>query len=121
LQLASPFADASPVPARPLDRVDPRVKKVGANVLSKNTTTNTSYFSVDVHETPEALLEALLSDQTRVGETLFQKVLEEGVVYWSFMIGTTKSCDVILRMRVERQDRDEISIRVNSVKEEGEF
>ena len=119
--LASLSADSSPVPARPLDRVDPRVKKVGANVLSKITTTKTCYFSVDVHETPEALLEALLSDQTRVGEPLFQKFSEEGVAYWSFMVGTTKSCDVILHMRVERQDRDEIFIRVKSVEEEGEF
>ena len=66
------------------------------------------------------MLEAILGDQTKVGMTLYQKVVEDGVAYWSFMFTNTKSCDLLLRMRVERQDREEIIIRVTSVEEEGE-
>ena len=52
---------------------------------------------------------------------LFQKVLEEGVAYWSFMFEGTKSCDLLLRMRVEKRDDEEgLLIRVESVDEEGE-
>ena len=65
-------------------------------------------------------LEALLGDQTKLGKTLFQKVVEEGVAYWSFMVSTTICCDLLLRMRVERQDRDGVVVRVESVDEEGE-
>ena len=90
-------------------------------MLVKNTTTNTCVFSLVIHEVPEALLEALLGNQTKVGKMLFQKVLEEGVAYWSFMFEGTKSCDLLLRMRVEKRDDEEgLLIRVESVDEEGE-
>ena len=52
---------------------------------------------------------------------LFQKVLEEGVAYWIFMFEGTKSCELLLRMRVEKRDDEEgLLIRVESVDEEGE-
>ena len=89
-------------------------------MLVKNTTTNTCVFSLVIHEVPEALLEALLGNQTKVGKMLFQKVLEEGVAYWSFMFEGTKSCDLLLRMQVVRQDEEGVLIRVESVDEEGE-
>ena len=89
-------------------------------MLVKNTTTNTCVFSLVIHEVPEALLEALLGNQTKVGKMLFQKVLEEGVAYWSFMVETTICCDLLLRIRLERQDEEEVAVRVESVDEEGE-
>ena len=90
-------------------------------MLVKNTTTNTCVFSLVIHEVPEALLEALLGNQTKVDKMLFQKVLEEGVAYWSFMFEGTKSCNLLLRMRVEKRDDEEgLLIRVESVDEEGE-
>ena len=121
LRLASLIADSSPGPTRPLDLAAPGVQKVGGNMLVKNTTTNTCVFSLVIHEVPEALLEALLGNQTKVGKMLFQKVLEEGVAYWSFMFEGTKSCNLLLRMRVEKRDDEEgLLIRVESVDEEGE-
>ena len=90
-------------------------------MLVKNTTTNTCVFSLDVHEVPEALLEALLGNHTKMGKMLFQKVLEDGVAYWSFMFEGTKSCDLLLRMRVEeKDDKEGVLIRVESVDEGGE-
>lgn len=93
---------------------------VGANVLSENTMINNCYTNVTIHEEMEVFLEALLGDQTKVGKTLFQKVLEKGVFYWSCMVTNTKSCDLLMRMWVERQDEDEVVVRVDSVDEEGE-
>ncbi|GMH98947.1 hypothetical protein TrVE_jg3046 [Triparma verrucosa] len=72
-------ADASLAHAKPLDWATPSVQKVGGNMLVKNTTTNTCVFSLVIHEVPEALLEALLGDQPKMGKMLFQKVLEDGV------------------------------------------
>ena len=90
-------------------------------MLVKNTTTNTCVFSLIIHEVPEALLEALFGNQTKVGKMLFQKVLEEGVAYWSFMFEGTKSCDLLLRMQVEERDDEEgVVISVESVDDEGE-
>ena len=106
--------------ATALNRGNPGVVVLNNNVRSKNTTTNTCTFSVDIHEEPEVLLEALFGEQTKVGKTLFQKVIGEGVVYWSFMFNTTIRCDLLLRMRVVRQDRDGVVVRVESVDEEGE-
>ena len=88
-------------------------------MLVKNTTANTCVFSVDVHEVPEVFLKALLSDQPKMGKMLFQKVVEGGVAYWSFM-ETMKCCDLLLRMQVERQDEEEVVVKVESVDEEGE-
>ncbi|GMH99179.1 hypothetical protein TrVE_jg10254 [Triparma verrucosa] len=45
----------------------------------------------------------------------FQKIIEEGVAYWSFLFGNDESCDLLLRMQVERQDIDLVLIRVTSV------
>ena len=105
----------------PFDRDNPRVKKVGLNVLSENTTTHTCRTKVTIHEEPQVLLEALLGDQTKGGKMLFQKVVEKGVAYWSFMVeGTTKCCGLLLCMRVERQDEDGVVVRVESAEEEGE-
>ncbi|GMH75030.1 hypothetical protein TrST_g8509 [Triparma strigata] len=104
--------------ATALDRGNPGVVVLSNNVRSKNTTTNTCTFSVDIHEEPEVLLEALFGEQTKVGKTLFQKVIGEGVAYWSFMVEGNKSCDLVLRMLVEEQDEDRVVIRVESVEED---
>ena len=120
LQARRRRVDATATSIEPFDRDNPGVKKVGGNVLVKSTTTNTCSFNVDIHEGLEELLEALFNDQTKVDKTLFQQVIEEGVVYWSFMVNNTKSCDLLLRMRVERQEEAGAVIRVESVEEEGE-
>ena len=112
-------ADSSSAPAEPLNRATPGVKKVG-DVLSENTTINNCRTNVTIHEDPKVLLEAILSDQMKVGKLLYQMIVEEGVFFWSFMVSNTKSCDLLLRMWVERQDEEEVVIRVESVDEEGE-
>ncbi|GMH97173.1 hypothetical protein TrVE_jg7850 [Triparma verrucosa] len=111
-------ATATSNDSEPFDRDNPRVKKVGANVLSENTMINNCRTNVTIHEKMEAFLEALLGDRSEVDKALFQEVLEEGVSYWSFMITITKSCDLLLRMRVERQDEDKVVVKVESVEEE---
>ncbi|GMI09362.1 hypothetical protein TrVE_jg768 [Triparma verrucosa] len=103
--------------ARSLDRGTPGVKKVGMDVLSKNTTIKYCRTDVTIHEEPEVLLEAILGDQTKVGMTLYQKVVEDGVAYWSLMFTNTKSCDLLLRMRVEGHDEDGVVVRVESIEE----
>ncbi|GMH62401.1 hypothetical protein TrST_g13775 [Triparma strigata] len=111
-------ADSSSAPAEPLNRATPGVKKVG-DVLSENTTINNCRTNVTIHEDPKVLLEAILSDQMKVGKTLYQKTVEEGIFYWSFMVSNTKSCDLLMSMRVERQDEDRVVVRAESVEEEG--
>ncbi|GMI10087.1 hypothetical protein TrVE_jg4413 [Triparma verrucosa] len=102
----------------PFDRDNSRVKRVGTNVLSESTTTHTCRTNVTIHEEPQVFVEALLGDQTKVGKMLFQKVVEEGVVYWSFMFeGMKKCCDLLLRMQVERRDEAGIVVKVKSVEE----
>ena len=77
---------SSPVSSEPLDWDNPDVQKVD-NILSKSSTMNRCWFSVDVHEDTEVLLETIVGEHTKVGgKTLFQKVVEEGVVYWSYMV-----------------------------------
>jgi len=120
LQARRRRADATATSVEPLDHDNPMVRKFGANVLSQNTTINNCRSDVSIHEEPQVLLEALLSNQTKVGKMLFQKVIEEGVAYWSFMVGATKCCDLLLRMQVVRQDEEEVVVRVESVEEEGE-
>ena len=119
MRLASLITDASSAHAKPLDWATPGVQKVGPNVLNENRTINNSRTDVTIHEGLEELLEALFGEQTKVGKTLYQKIVEEGVFYWSFMVDNTKSCDLLLRMRVERQDEDGVVVGVESV-EEGE-
>ncbi|GMH81573.1 hypothetical protein TrST_g8901 [Triparma strigata] len=111
-------ADASSAHAKPLDRATPGVQEVGPNVLTENRTINNSRTDVTIHEGLEELLEALFGEQMKVGKTLYQKIVEEGVFYWSFMVDNTKSCDLLLRMRVERQDEDGVVVGVESVEEE---
>ncbi|GMI09798.1 hypothetical protein TrVE_jg7395 [Triparma verrucosa] len=118
LQARRRRADATATSVEPLDHNNPMVRKFGANVLSQNTTINNCRSDVSIHEEPQVLLEALLSNQTKVGKMLFQKVIEEGVAYWSFMVGATKCCDLLLRMQVVRQDEEEVVVRVESVDEE---
>ena len=112
--------DTSSATAGTLDPDNPRAKRVGANLLSESTTVTSCSFSVEIHEDPEVFLEALLGDNSKVGKTLFQQVIEEGVAYWSFMVNNTKSCDLLLRMRVERWEEAGAMVRVESVEEEGE-
>ena len=111
--------DASATSIEPLDPDNP-MKRVGANVLSESTTTHTCRNSVTIHEEPAVFLEAIIGDQVKEGKTLYQKVVEEGVGYWSFMINNTKSCDLLIRMRVERQDEAGVVVKIESVDEEGE-
>ncbi|GMH95955.1 hypothetical protein TrVE_jg11901 [Triparma verrucosa] len=118
LQARRRRADATATSVEPLDPDNPMVRKVGANVLSQNTTINDCRTDVTIHEDPEVLLAAILNDQTNVGKALFQKVVEEGVAYWSFIVTNTKSCNLLLRMWVERQDEDGIVVRVESVDKE---
>ncbi|GMI05055.1 hypothetical protein TrVE_jg13271, partial [Triparma verrucosa] len=94
------------------------VRKVGANVLSQNTTINDCRTDVTIHEEPKEFLEALLGDQPKLGKTLFQKTFGDGVVYWSFMFTATICCDLLIRMRVERQDEVGVAVKVVSVEEE---
>ena len=89
-------------------------------MLVKNTTTHTYHTNITIHEELEVFLETLLGDRPKVDGTLYQKIVEKDVVYWSFMVTDTKSCDLLLRMRVERPDEDEVVVRVESVEEEGE-
>ena len=106
LQARRRRADATATSVEPLDPDNPMVRKVGANVLSQNTTINDCRTDVTIHEEPQVLLEALLGEQTKVVKTLYQKIVQEGVAYWSFMVSNTKSCDILLRMWVERQDEE---------------
>jgi len=117
LQAVRRVLDSSAATTEPLDHNNPGVTVLDNNVRSENTTI--SRFSVDIHEEPQAFLKALLGDHPKVvAKRLFQKVLEEGVLYWSFMAGNNKSCDLLLRLCVERQDEEEIFIRVTAVEEE---
>jgi hypothetical protein len=116
----SQIKEGNTLPTKPLNRNTPGVKKFGPNVLSENTTINNCRTNVTIHEEIEAFLEALFGDQTKLGKTLYQKTVEKGIFYWSFMVNNTKSCDLLLRMRVVRQDEDEVEVKVESVEEEGE-
>ena len=56
---------------------------------------------------------------------LYQKLMEGSsgeesvVLFWSFMV-EMKSCELALRLQVERHNEDEIIIGVESVEEKGE-
>ena len=119
LQARRRRADATATSVEAPDPDDPMVRKVGPNMLSKNMTINCRS-DVTIHEDPIIFLDALLGDQTKVGKMLYQKRVEEYVFYWSFMASNTKSCDLLLRMWVERQDEDGVVVRVESVEEVGE-
>lgn len=41
-----------------------------------------------------------------------------GVVFWSFMVEKTKSCELALRLQVERHNEDDVIIGEESVEEE---
>ncbi|GMH53091.1 hypothetical protein TL16_g01370 [Triparma laevis f. inornata] len=108
----------------PLDCDDPGIK-FNNNVLTE--TTNSCRFSVSIHEEPEAFLDALMKDktETEISKTLYQKVIQDErvrdsrvVVYWSFMVGKNKACDLLLRLLLEKKDENEIVIRAVSVDEE---
>ena len=46
----------------------------------------------------------------------YQKVLRQDVVYWSFLLSTMKSCDLVVKLQVEKLDSgNEIVIKVFSV------
>ncbi|GMH86895.1 hypothetical protein TrVE_jg1983 [Triparma verrucosa] len=98
LQARRRRADATATSVEPLDPDTPLVRKVGANVLSQNTTINDCHSDVTIHEEPEVFLEALLGDQPKLGKSLFQKTLGDSVVYWSFMVTATICCDLLLHM-----------------------
>ncbi|GMH92310.1 hypothetical protein TrST_g2879, partial [Triparma strigata] len=109
--------DATATSVEPLDPDNPMVRKVGPNMLSENTTINNFRTDITIHEEPQVLLEALLGEQTKVVKTLYQKIVQEGVAYWSFMVSNTKSCDILLRMWVERQDEEGVVVGVESIEE----
>ena len=120
LQARRRRADATSTSFEPLDPDNPTVRRVGPNMLNENSTINNCRTDITIHEEPQVFLEALLGDQPKPGKMLFQKVVEEGVAYWSSMVNTTTCCHLLLRMWVERQDEAEVVIRVESVDEEGE-
>ncbi|GMH70055.1 hypothetical protein TrLO_g14469 [Triparma laevis f. longispina] len=110
---------------KPLDPKDGTVVKGENDCLSK--TTNNCSFSIKIHDEPQTFLEALTSNHvnTTMTEKLYQEVIEnesssgaEIIVYWSMMATSSKSCDMILQFLVEKQDDDEIIIRVVSIEEE---
>ena len=110
----------------PLDRFDPDVQQVG-KVLKKYTITSNCSFSTIIHVPPSELISALTGDHTShvTNKMLYQEVIKrlsdgETIAFWSYMIDQVKSCDLALRLKVERSDDDEITIRVSSVREEGE-
>ncbi|GMH82415.1 hypothetical protein TrST_g12581 [Triparma strigata] len=117
LAVISQIKEGNTLPTKPLNRNTPGVKKFGPNVLSENTTINNCRTNVTIHKEIEAFLEALFGDQTKLGK-LYQKTVEKDIFYWSFMVNNTKSCDLLLRMRVVRQDEDGVEVRVESVEEE---
>lgn len=63
--------------SQPLDRDNLGVDQFDQNVLNENTITNTCRFSVKIHEEPKSFLDALLTDQTKDGKMLYQKVVED--------------------------------------------
>ncbi|GMH56789.1 hypothetical protein TrST_g10899 [Triparma strigata] len=118
LQARRRRVDATAASVEPLDPDNPMVRKVGPNMFSQNTTINNCRTDFTIHEEPQVLLEALLGDQMKLGKMLFQKVVEEGVAYWSFMVNTTICCDLLLHMWLVRQDEEGVVVRVESVNEE---
>ncbi|GMI02833.1 hypothetical protein TrVE_jg4749 [Triparma verrucosa] len=116
LQLKRRLLDASSSTTEPLDRTDPEVKIIDqhTHLQSKVTTTNSCSFTVEIHDEPQAILEALKNDNQMKG--FYQKVLRQDVVYWSFLLSTMKSCDLVVKLQVEKLDSgNEIVIKVCSV------
>ncbi|GMH74562.1 hypothetical protein TL16_g06498 [Triparma laevis f. inornata] len=107
---------------RHLDRDDDDVIE-NNDVLMKNVTTNNCQFTAKIHIEPKALLKALTEDQTKDSKLLFQKVVVDEadsgkIVYWSYMVSSTKSCDLLLRLgKVEDDNANEIRFKVTSVNE----
>ncbi|GMI16546.1 hypothetical protein TrLO_g10802 [Triparma laevis f. longispina] len=112
------------VVAQSLDANDPNVKVVN-NVLSKVLVTNNCSFTTAIHEVPTTLFSAITSSQNNASKKrLFQEVLHDvtpakgAIVYWSYMIDSTKFCDFLLSLKVMKKAEDEIVIKVASVDEE---
>ncbi|GMH47920.1 hypothetical protein TrVE_jg9864 [Triparma verrucosa] len=120
LQARRRRADATATSIAPLDPDNPMVRKVGPNMLGQNMTINDCRSDVTIHEEPQVFLDSLLGDQTKVDKKgLYQKNVGKGVAYWSFIIeGTTKACNLLLHLRVVRQDEDRVLVRVESIEEE---
>ena len=87
---------------------DPLLKRdKNSNVLSKNIITNNCTFKITVHDEMHVLKGALFGEQKENTDrsSLYQEVLEqptddEGpIVFWSYLLDLTKSCDLILRLQ----------------------
>ncbi|GMH90956.1 hypothetical protein TL16_g11920 [Triparma laevis f. inornata] len=88
---------------RLLDHNKPNVTKLNDNVVGKNIATTNCSFDTRIHEPPEEVLNAFFGDFTNDNnKMLYQKVIdgesgEESVVlFWSFMVEGTKSCELAL-------------------------
>lgn len=110
--------------AKRLDRDSPDVKNGPNYMLVLNRTTKT--ITQDIHEEPEEVLSSLrTATVTLMGAKLHQVVLRdspstnETIVYWTFL-GNKKECNLLLKLKVEKQEDGEIRIKITSVEEEGE-
>ncbi|GMH91805.1 hypothetical protein TrST_g2646, partial [Triparma strigata] len=112
----------------PLLVTDPNVIKASDDILTKNHVTNNVTFSAKIHEEPDALLDALLGDQTSMATSskkMHQEVIKEEsasaiVTYWGFMLDQVTACSIVLRLvkSQKAQDTNAIRIEVASVESE---
>ncbi|GMH95326.1 hypothetical protein TrST_g7379 [Triparma strigata] len=103
---------------RPLDRTTPGVEAGSYHMLILDTITKT--ITLNIHEEPREVLSSLMGGKA---DQLQQTVLKdspstsETIVYWS-LVEQKKDFNLLLRLRVERQDDVEIDLSVASLDEE---
>ncbi|GMH95294.1 hypothetical protein TL16_g13121 [Triparma laevis f. inornata] len=101
---------------------DPDVIQGKDDMLIKTTIVNNCTLSIKIHEEPDDFFKAL-SGRSHVGacKGLYQDVLKvveedvEYILYWSIMFDVTKCCDIFMRFKVEKREKDEIKIQVTFV------
>ena len=95
-------------------------------MLRKNSTVDTCCFSTNIHETPKIFAEAILGEyKSTTNNKIHQVIVEnisvnEKICYWRLTLDKGRTCDLLVRIRIESQGNDEIKITVQSVDEEGE-
>ncbi|GMH79622.1 hypothetical protein TrLO_g105 [Triparma laevis f. longispina] len=122
-KLKTPGAAAPASDFRSLDLDNPNVTKFSDNVVSSST--NNCWFGTTIHVPPEEVFDAFFGDFTNAtNKMLYQKVIEDErgdesvVLFWSFMVDQTKSCELALRLKKVKGSEGEIIIGVESVEEE---